>query len=171
VRALLERDHDVLANALARLAGRQEWGLKLIAEPGPARAAPRADRAVSTKVPGSGRAYVDRLRRDRLARDQAQRTERAAAQAIHRGMAAQAAAARVLRKPSRELSPDAGELVLNGAYLVERGRAPEFRALATALGERHCPPGMRLEITGPWPPYSFLADHTDERRRSGADVR
>jgi hypothetical protein len=169
VEAMLERRHDVLAGALARLAGRQEWSVKLLAAPPGTRG--RAGSETSGGEPPSGRAYVDRLRRDRAARSDAQRTARAAAREIHRGLAAHAVAARVLRKPARELSGDGGELVLNGAYLVDAGRVDAFRAAVTELGDRYGSGGLRLEITGPWPPYSFVAEPTDERIRSGAGVR
>jgi Gas vesicle synthesis protein GvpL/GvpF len=167
VEAMLERERDVLTAALARLEGRQEWAVKLIAQP----QAERSAAASGDDVPPSGRAYVDRLRRDRAARSDAQRVARAAAQEIHQALAAHAVAARVLRKPSRELSDDGGELVLNGAYLVNADHVPEFRAAVTELGSRHSARGMRVETTGPWPPYSFVAERTDERRQSGAGVR
>jgi hypothetical protein len=120
---------------------------------------------------GSGHAYVARLRRDRAARDDAQRIARETARAIHHGLVEQAAGAKILRRPTRELAPDADQLVLNGAYLVDTERASEFRALAEELGKRHCPEGMRIEITGPWPPFSFIAQPADERQPSRADLR
>lgn len=46
-------------------------------------------------------------------------------------------------------------LVLNGAFLVDRSRLPEFRA---AVGERvraYQPRGLTFDFTGPWPPYNF----------------
>lgn len=169
VRAMLEREHDPLAAALERLAGRQEWGVKLIADPSALRDAARQRTEHATPgAPGSGHAYVARVRHERVTRDEVRRIAREAAQAVHRALGERAVAARVLRKPPRELSGDAGELVLNGAYLVERECAAEFRALASDLGERHRDRGLRLEITGPWPPYSFVAD---ERRPARARVR
>ena len=169
VRAMLDREHEPLAGALTRLAGRQEWGIKLLANP--QRAGERMPEGAAADAPGSGRAYVDRLRRDRAARDDAQRKARAAALAIHRALAAQSIAARVLPKPPSELAGEGGALILNGAYLVDADRAEAFRALAGELRERRCAPDMRLEITGPWPPYSFVAEPTDERRRPRAGVR
>jgi hypothetical protein len=44
-------------------------------------------------------------------------------------------------------------MVLNGAYLIDEDRTHEFVAMAAALDDRH--PALRLELTGPWPPYSF----------------
>jgi Gas vesicle synthesis protein GvpL/GvpF len=160
VRALLDDQHDLLAAALGRLSGRQEWGVKLIGDPRAVREAAR--RGVSAPASSgvgasSGHAYVARVRQDRLAREEARRIAREAAEAVHRGLGAHAVAARVLRTPPRELSGEAGALVLNGAYLVDRDRAAEFRALAVELGERQRERGLRLEITGPWAPYSFVA--------------
>jgi hypothetical protein len=165
VRTLLERDHDVLAAALERLSGREEWGVKLVADPRALRAAARQE---PTGAPGSGRDYVDRVRRDRTSRDESRRLAREAARSVHLALGELAVATRILRKPPRELSGSAGEPVLNGAYLVDRERAAEFRARAAELGERQRDRGLHLEVTGPWPPYSFLAD---ERERARAGVR
>jgi hypothetical protein len=45
-------------------------------------------------------------------------------------------------------------MVLNGAYLLQADRAAEFTAAARLLaGERT---GLRAEVNGPWPPYSFV---------------
>lgn len=44
-------------------------------------------------------------------------------------------------------------MVLNNSYLVPDGLTEEFTALVATLGER-CP-AVTLEVSGPWPPYSF----------------
>jgi hypothetical protein len=48
-------------------------------------------------------------------------------------------------------------LLLDVAYLIPRASEPRFRAdtdrLATELDQQ----GLRLEVTGPWPPYSFAS--------------
>jgi Gas vesicle synthesis protein GvpL/GvpF len=174
VRELLEREHDMLAAAFERLAGRQEWGVKLVGDPGAIRDAARRRSSPPEEpadAPTAGRAHLARLRLDRVAREEAQRMAREAAQAVHHGLRAHAAAARVLRTPPRELSGESGALVLNGAYLVDRDRAAEFRALASELGERQRERGLRLEVTGPWPPYSFVGDPPGEREASRARPR
>jgi hypothetical protein len=177
VRDLLDREHDVLAAALERLAGREEWGVKLIGDPRAVRDAAhrrssqREDPAQATDAPEAGRAYLTRVRVDKAVREETQRMAREAAQAVHHGLLGQAAAARVLRAPPRELSGESGAVVLNGAYLVDRDRAARFRALASELGEQQRERGLRLEITGPWPPYSFVGDPTDEREASRARLR
>jgi hypothetical protein len=149
----------VLAAALARLRGRAEWGVKLIAD---ARALADAARrqpqggADEAQPGGAGHAYVARKRRDRTAREQAQRLAREAAREVHTRLTAEASAATLLRPPSRELSGEAGETLLYGAYLVDSTRAEQFRTVASELGERQRERGMKLEVTGPWAPYSFV---------------
>ncbi|MFI1523155.1 GvpL/GvpF family gas vesicle protein [Kitasatospora cineracea] len=46
-------------------------------------------------------------------------------------------------------------MLLNGAYLVHRSREAGFARAVRDLREQHAPV-LRLELTGPWPPYSFV---------------
>jgi len=49
-------------------------------------------------------------------------------------------------------------MVLNGSYLVDRDRADAFATLVRALADGNAARGLALEITGPWPPYHFVAE-------------
>jgi hypothetical protein len=161
VRAMLEREHGTLAEALARLRDRDEWGVKLMAD------LSRVEEETRRRSgePGRetvddeslGRAYLGRKRRARAAHDEAQQIARRAAQEVHERLRRHATAATVLRPQSRELSRRPGAMVLNSAYLVDRARVEQFRAVAEELGERQSPLGLALEVTGPWPPYNFVA--------------
>jgi hypothetical protein len=48
-----------------------------------------------------------------------------------------------------------GENIANEAYLVARADVAEFRAAVASLAADT--PGVRVEVTGPWAPYSFTA--------------
>lgn len=69
---------------------------------------------------------------------------------------------------ARPLTPDpdrANEatLVLNGAFLVEKGTVDEFRrAVAVTISEL-APLGLSVDFTGPWPPYNFVGDMSAAR--------
>lgn len=52
-----------------------------------------------------------------------------------------------------ELATGTGENVANEAYLVPRTRVREFHQALAGLTEGDA--GVRVEITGPWAPYSF----------------
>jgi gas vesicle protein GvpL/GvpF len=45
-------------------------------------------------------------------------------------------------------------IVLSAAYLVERGLFREFADAVAACRARH--DNVRIELTGPWPPYDFV---------------
>lgn len=55
----------------------------------------------------------------------------------------------------RLLKGDVGEIVLNAAYLVDKGRIRAFDAKVKELKERFEKDGMTLHRSGPWAPYSF----------------
>jgi len=51
------------------------------------------------------------------------------------------------------------------AYLVDDERAEDFRATVVRLADlRH---EIRLQLTGPWAPYSFATEETEEEANSG----
>ena len=44
-------------------------------------------------------------------------------------------------------------MVANDAYLVEVGDAEAFARAVASMADAH--PELSVELTGPWPPYSF----------------
>ena len=50
---------------------------------------------------------------------------------------------------------DKGEVVLKHAFLLPRESVDEFRDRVMEIGSRHSESGITLELSGPWPPYSF----------------
>ncbi len=155
VAALLTNRRTELAAVLDRLAGRSEWGVKGYVVPG---ATPRA--AQPAGAGGAGAAYLRRRRAQLTAREEGQRIAGAAAAAVHTALAGPAVAARRHPPQDRRLSGAPTTMILNGAYLVDDAALADFTALVGALGERH--PEIRLELTGPWPPYSFAEELPDD---------
>jgi Gas vesicle synthesis protein GvpL/GvpF len=62
------------------------------------------------------------------------------------------------RRPAldKSLSGRAEWTVLNGTYLVDEGMIESFTETVAALDRATA--RITLEITGPWPPYSFAGD-------------
>lgn len=153
-RVLTER-RDELAATLARLDGREEWGVKGYVVPG---AVPRS--AEPAGGGGAGAAYLRRRRAQLTAREEGQRIAADAAAAAHNALAGYAVAARRHAPQDRRLSGAPTAMVLNGAYLIDRTALDGFSDLVGSLADRH--PELRLELTGPWPPYSFVAEPSAE---------
>ncbi|SCL14314.1 Gas vesicle synthesis protein GvpL/GvpF [Micromonospora rhizosphaerae] len=153
-RVLTER-RDELAGTLAGLTGREEWGVKGYVVPG---AVPRS--AEPAGEGGTGAAYLRRRRAQLTAREEGQRIAAEAAATVHTALAGYAVAARRHAPQDRRLSGAATAMVLNGAYLIDRAALDGFSELVGALADRH--PELRLELTGPWPPYSFVTEPSAE---------
>jgi hypothetical protein len=48
-------------------------------------------------------------------------------------------------------------LLLDAAFLVPRTRTARFRQAVRAQARRLADQGLRIRMTGPWPPYSFVS--------------
>ncbi|MEV7659945.1 GvpL/GvpF family gas vesicle protein [Streptomyces anulatus] len=154
-RALDDEAHR-FHSVLKRIAHHAEWGVKVYESEAPA--APEegepvpAGRAGSeAPAPGAGLAYLNRRRGVRKRREQAL----SVAESVDAELRALAAASRRLRTHGVVPGGDGRVHVLNATYLVAEQRTAELAALVRALGERT---GTRIELTGPWVPYSFVGE-------------
>lgn len=142
------------AAAIARVTARTEWGVKVFAAGPDAAGAAQPDTAAPREAgEGAGAAY---LRRRRTQLDAGAQTRRAAAdsaEAIHSALARLAVAADVRPPQAPQLTGRREQMILNGAYLVDDDRSAEFTAAVKQMAVGHEP--VRVELTGPWPPYSF----------------
>jgi hypothetical protein len=157
LRALLDAHAEALSAALDALDGKQEWGVKVL---GSARGNPAAR---DPAAPDSGKAYFLQKKRDELARAEAGRAAREAADACHRELSAAADGATLLATGNRGIAPAGGggggaaEVVTNAAYLVRAAVVDRFLAAVDSIAERYRPFGLTVEVTGPWPPYNFVS--------------
>jgi hypothetical protein len=134
--AVLAERHDELLRSLERVRGKAELGIRLIPEDEPLRSRP---------VEPTGRSYLlARVRADRLHHD--------AIREVHVALAGLSTASRI-RQPRTPA-------ILAASYLVDSARVAEFRERADRLAHRQ--PGIKVLVTGPWPPYSFATPTNDE---------
>lgn len=152
VRAVLRADAEMFEQALERVAGHVEWGVKIYLEARADAETPAAETG-SAEGLGAGRAYLRARRVQRQARDESFRAARQVAErveAIGRDAASGHARHRVQQG---ELATGAGENIVNDAYLVPRETAEEFRTRVVDAARDLA--GVRIDVTGPWAPYSF----------------
>jgi Gas vesicle synthesis protein GvpL/GvpF len=162
VRRMLADQGPALTAALDVLDGHQEWGVKLLVDREALEAAarsrsPEADAlADELDTRSAGGAYMLKRRLERQVREAADEIAVSVADDVHARLQDWATDA-VLNPPqNRDLSGHEGEMLLNGAYLVETPKVARLRELVSELQERHRGLGVRLELTGPWPPYNFM---------------
>ena len=157
VTAMLTEERASLDAALEALDGTQEWAVKLLVDRAALEAATRgAPVEPAPEAGGSGTAYLQRRREERRSAEAAGRLAAELAEDVHRLLAEGSLAARRNPPQNRELSGHRGDMLLNGAYLVERGRAERLRDLVLELQERHRALGAELLLAGPLPPYTFV---------------
>jgi hypothetical protein len=161
VREMLEGSIALFQDSLGRIEGKAEWGVKVVAERARleehARSLSEEARDLAGEVAGKpeGGAYLARKKLAALIRDEADRLLDSVVRETHARLEEWAAASVVLPAQSRELAGYSGEMVFNGAYLVEDERREAFANLVEELGAQYGQLGLAFELTGPWPAYNF----------------
>lgn len=159
IERMLGERQEAFTALLDRFDDHVEWGVKVYAEiAAPADPAPPVQPAQSD----AGRAYLRRRRQHSQARAD---TRRAAEEAVRRTeeQARGLAVERARHRPQQgTLAQLPGENVANDAYLVPRRLAEEFRDRMRHAADGL--PGVRVEVTGPWAPYSFTAPLEEARQ-------
>ncbi|RSS78515.1 GvpL/GvpF family gas vesicle protein [Streptomyces sp. WAC06614] len=163
LQALAARGEEFAAR-LERLRGYTEFGVKVYvsrvpepaAEPAQGPAPGPAGTTAGAPPVSPGKAYLRARRAQHHAHEDRYRHAQLAAERI--AAVAGRYAAEQVRHPVQRgpLAAAAdGENVLNDAFLVAAAEAGAFRTEVVAAAEDL--PGIRVEVTGPWAPYSFAA--------------
>lgn len=154
VRDLLREREEEFGALLTRLAGHLEWGVKIYALPD----APAPAPVGATAGAASGRDYLRQRRAAREHREDAWLAAARVGERIDRELAGLVADTRRYRPQEgrlAELSALPGVNVANVAYLVSEADADRFRALVQEIAAED--PRVRVDVTGPWAPYSFAS--------------
>jgi hypothetical protein len=132
-----------------RIAGCEEWGVRVTRRPGEVPVVPEAER------PRSGAAFLDARRRARDAARERARGALEAAEAVFDRLAALASAAsRRDDAPAGATSPP----MLDAAFLVRSTGRARFKAAARRASAECEAAGAELTLTGPWPAYNFVRE-------------
>lgn len=170
VREMLERERPVFVDALSRLEGRTEWGVKVFVERRTLEEAAVAQSeelgALRAEVDAlaEGEAYMKRRQLETLATEEADLLADACVDDVHGRLAAGASEALLNPLQRPEVSGHHGEMLLNGVYLVEDEKADGFHAIVSALHDDYAALGFTVELTGPWPPYNFVGSSIEAAR-------
>ena len=168
VQAMLTQNQGQFAAGLARLDGKQEWGIKVHCDTdilaqhvreisGPVQAM-QAEMAAKS----SGAAYFMKRKLEEVIAREVERLGDEYAQRSHDCLGRHAAEAVVNPLQGQELTGRQEPMLLNGAYLVSRENLAAFRGDLTNLQSEYGELGFSYEMTGPWPPYNFVALEIEE---------
>jgi hypothetical protein len=152
VRAMLHEENATLRTGLETLEGRAEWGVKLFVDPSRLGASASMDQRETDGV-----GYLARKQRERDARAAADDLVGDYAAQAHDRLAGLADAARANPVQRPEAHGHAGDMVLNGVYLVRLEREAELKRVVEEMRSTWAADGVDLKLTGPWPGYNFTA--------------
>ena len=168
VQEMLSREHEVLADALRRLKGKTEWGVKLLADPEALEQAASREAEARLEEEGTaastGAAYMREKAREARVREAADQIAETWAQGAHQRLAEAASEALLNPLQNPEVSGHTGEMLLNGVYLVDDEDEDRFRRVVDELSEEYSRVGAKVELTGPWPPYNFVKSSIEAAR-------
>jgi hypothetical protein len=150
VRTMIEAREEEFRRTLDRLDGRVEWGVKVYADIAPAQPEQPPSK------PSSGRDYLRQRRAQTRSHEGMWQKAEAFADRLHRELSEKAEDSRLHAPQNPELSGASGRNMLNAAYLVPRAHSEEFVEMVDSAKDET--PGLRVELTGPWAPYSFAGD-------------
>jgi hypothetical protein len=144
----IQKSRARITRLLGRLSGRQEWGVRVRLNGSKPAPAPARRAALS------GTGFLLAKRQEHTAGRTAATEARRQADRVFRELKRLAAASR-RRDPVGTGS--GARLVLDAAFLVDRKGGTRFRRAVRSLAGRLEPTGCAVELTGPWPPYNFIA--------------
>jgi hypothetical protein len=146
----VRRRRAAIDRTMTRIAGCEEWGVRVARAPSAHAAAARGNGG----APATGAAFLT-ARRD--ARDAAARARAAAAAGADAAFDRLRRHARLARRIARRAGPGADPPILEAAFLVPIAKRTAFEAEARRQAASLSSAGAAMTVTGPWPAYNFVA--------------
>jgi hypothetical protein len=150
----IRRMRPTIERVLDRVAGRQEWGVRVRLDETKARRHRLASARRATAGVSSGTRFLV------LKKEQQQAVREALARGrddVEAAFASLAGVAEDARRRPPDSVDGAARLVLDAAFLLAPARVARFKKAARATAARLARHGYDLTLSGPWPPYNFVA--------------
>ena len=133
---------------IKRLSNHAEWGVRLVFDES------RAPSEDSKLAASSGRGYLMAKREHRAATTAHSTSMRKTAGGVLKTLDSLARDSR--QRPITAPAESRSRLLLDAAFLVPRAKAARFKTSVEKQAKKLAPSGYALQVTGPWPPYSFV---------------
>jgi hypothetical protein len=155
---LIVSHYGIISAFLDSVVGKEEWAVKMLLDK--ARAEEHllasllfSENREACSSPGRTYLYEQRLRDD--GRKKLHSWVTTIAGLIAGELESHAVASRSLKPLPRNASGRDKDMAFNWAFLLARDSRGPFHARANQLSAQYADQGMMLDISGPWPPYSF----------------
>jgi len=160
--SLVARKAEAISEFLTRVAGKAEWAVKGFADMGQAEAwLLRSDPALVQQqealLVSPGVRYLRERRMRADVQNHLKLWRRTVAGQVQQELQEMAEDVRSLPLAAPDDSGEQ-EMVLNCAFLLLNHRSNNFRAEVRDVESWYAEQGLRLQVTGPWPPFNFCPD-------------
>jgi hypothetical protein len=146
---LRERREDI-GRVLERIAGRVEWGVRILFQETKAK---KPEPPPASPTTGTG--FLLRKKEEQDGAGSLAGRARATVDQLYDDLARQAVAA---RRHAPEVGEGGARLLLDAAFLVAKAGGDGFAAAVERWTDRLSEHGCDLNLTGPWPPYNFIEE-------------
>jgi hypothetical protein len=143
---------EEIDRTFALIAGRVEWGVRVLFQEEKARRA-MAAAAAREETPASGKNFLLRKKAEQERARNLAGQVRTEVDRAYEELAHHAAAAR-RREPVN--GEGGARLLLDAAFLVAKGDGQPFEESVRRWADRLAAHACELTLTGPWPPYNFI---------------
>jgi hypothetical protein len=154
----LETHHDAISRALDRFADSEEWAVRGTLDRRKAEArfvAAALARQEGVLSSSPGRRYFEERRIQAGIGQELDAWLREVSAGMARALLDHAAEFREREVVSGGEPNEEGARILNWAFLVSRSGVDDFSARIQRINAEHAEHGLVLDLSGPWPPYSF----------------
>jgi hypothetical protein len=142
-----------LDKVVAKIAGCEEWGLRILFDESSAAKAKEKLAATKPKAPVTGTSFL--LRKKAHEESRRRLTSEAKHEVDDLFVRLEKTAKSSVRRPppNREL---AGQVLLDAVFLVPSARLTRFKSTVATSAKDLANEGYHVTLTGPWPAYSFI---------------
>lgn len=156
---MLQDDEGKFKKLLAKFTGKAEWGLKVYSDnqefiKHSVQLEPRFNNLYQENL-SRGTAYLLRKKMEEEVKNYAIARLSEVTRLIFQELGKDAYETRLNKTLPQKLTGKKKDMVLNTVYLVEREKVTDFCKQGKKLMEKYVSMGLDLEVSGPWPPYSF----------------
>ena len=160
---MLEEKYQNFLEIILNLDGKEEWGVKVYCDANKFKEElTRSNQHIkdidlAIKGKSEGAAYFLKRKRESLIFEESEKKMNEDATAIHAELVKFADKSCLNKLQLKELTKKEAEMTLNGAYLILKEKIDEFKSKVSDLQRTYADSGLELEISGPWPAYSFAS--------------
>lgn len=148
---------------LSAIEGREEWSVKVYSDEEllnkRVAASNRALISIDQEMAGSqpGKAFILRRKRNEVLKQEAEKVKQHVGQQCYARITAASKAVRLSHLVPKKLTGRRDDMILNLACFVEKSANAGLIRLAHELREKNREAGFDLEVSGSWPPFSFIS--------------